>query len=419
MGVVGSVLYRLVPGLELPTGAVLSLNFGILLLFFLTFTQTYPESRTLPYLRLLLAIPSLYFFWDHGFGDYETDRRMGYVGISCNALYGFMRVIDLCFVGFWHREMPMLVRHGGEKDGEPIPMPTTLLGRLAYSFDLLTSVRGPSMFSDRRWNWTPSAIVKHMRKPVTRREFLVSNVKFFLGVYLVVDLFETMQETHAFDTRHMYPVTGDPSLGFLSQCFYAFFVCVGTALGILISYTILSIICVALGSPPSTWPPIFTSPFSATSLGDFWTHRWHAIFRRNFDRLSLIPLAIFPTASRKILRASTIFTLSALLHVFLLYRIYPDEMHPRYKIFDPPIFQFFLSQPLGILIESGVVHPLTKGLSDPLRMTLRRSWAWGWMLWSGRLWSDVWIGKGLWDAGENYVGFSVIRGALRGQWLHI
>lgn len=30
------------------------------------------------------------------------------------------------------------------------------------------------------------------------------------------------------------------------------------------------------------WPPLFDQPLHATSLRDFWSNRWHAVFRRNF-----------------------------------------------------------------------------------------------------------------------------------------
>ncbi|KAG8680924.1 hypothetical protein FRC09_017872, partial [Ceratobasidium sp. 395] len=30
------------------------------------------------------------------------------------------------------------------------------------------------------------------------------------------------------------------------------------------------------------WPPLFDDPPNATSLRDFWSNRWHSVFRRNF-----------------------------------------------------------------------------------------------------------------------------------------
>ena len=114
-----------------------------------------------------------------------------------------------------------------------------------------------------------------MRKPITRREFLVPYILSSICSRRYRRRTRLTRDTCT-RSRATPPSVSSPNA---STHF-------SSALGILISYTILSIICVALGSPPSTWPPIFTSPFSATSLGDFWSHRWHAIFRRNFDRLS-------------------------------------------------------------------------------------------------------------------------------------
>ncbi|KAF8316130.1 hypothetical protein DL93DRAFT_794859 [Clavulina sp. PMI_390] len=48
-------------------------------------------------------------------------------------------------------------------------------------------------------------------------------------------------------------------------------------------YTVFSLIGVLLcGSNPSSWPPLFDSPWISTSLHDFWGRRWHQLFRRSF-----------------------------------------------------------------------------------------------------------------------------------------
>ena len=53
--------------------------------------------------------------------------------------------------------------------------------------------------------------------------------------------------------------------------------------------TILAI--VVLGQDPAQWPPPFDAPWYATSLSDFWGHRWHQFFRHIFLRLGGYPLS--------------------------------------------------------------------------------------------------------------------------------
>jgi len=46
-----------------------------------------------------------------------------------------------------------------------------------------------------------------------------------------------------------------------------------------------------LGQDPAQWPPPFDAPWRATSLGDFWGHRWHQFFRHIFLLLGGYPLS--------------------------------------------------------------------------------------------------------------------------------
>jgi len=111
-----------------------------------------------------------------------------------------------------------------------------------------------------------------------------------------------------------------------------------------------------------------------------------------------------------------IFLLSGTLHLFLLYPVPTDEEHPHGALLNTSTLKFFLSQPLALLFESLVVQNVTRNLPEPLRTTLDRAWTAGWLLCSGRWYSNVWAGKGMWDPQETLVGFSVIRGLWKGQW---
>lgn len=49
------------------------------------------------------------------------------------------------------------------------------------------------------------------------------------------------------------------------------------------NYDVLALVGVAVcRQDPVQWPPFFQSPWLATSLRDFWSHRWHQLYRRLF-----------------------------------------------------------------------------------------------------------------------------------------
>lgn len=176
---------------------------------------------------------------------------------------------------------------------------------------------------------------------------------------------------------------------------------------------------------------MFDQPFQSTSLRDFWTHRWHHIFRRSFDRIASVALFFVPvkgsrSVARNIVRAVIIFALSATFHLFLLHRTYhplqyvfnsqgsSSSLQPIRHLLDTSTVKFFLSQPLGLFIERFLVFPITAQFPESMRTSIRRAFAWMYLLNSGRWWCDAWVRAGLWE--EPLVGFSVFRGLLKGQW---
>ncbi|EJU04807.1 hypothetical protein DACRYDRAFT_27555, partial [Dacryopinax primogenitus] len=60
---------------------------------------------------------------------------------------------------------------------------------------------------------------------------------------------------------------------------------IGTAIYAYVStlHTLLSLLFVGLlHAPPSLYPPVFDRPWELTSLTQFWSRRWHQLFRRPF-----------------------------------------------------------------------------------------------------------------------------------------
>jgi len=316
------------------------------------------------------------------------------------------------------------------KSGKHVALPTTLQGRALYSIDLLTSVRGASWLRDMAWDWSPRYILTAPRVKTNKLQWLAKNIASFILQHIALDLVDTIHHMHEWSPHEPHPVI---SLSIPEQLIYSLCVCSETVLSITIPTRLYSTLFVCLGSDIGSWLPMMNQPFQSTSLQDFWTHRWHHIFRRSFDRMAAVALFFVPTRAispfaRNVLRATIIFGFSATFHIFLLHRTY----HPLQSVIaslgntglsalphvrpllDSSTLKFYLSQPLGLLFERAVIFPITAQFPGPLRSTLRRAYAWAFLLNSGRWWCEAWIRAGLWE--EPHVGFSVVRGLWKGQW---
>ncbi|KAF8678813.1 KR domain [Rhizoctonia solani] len=405
-----------IPGLLVPPEANIHLTIGIHFLLAALYTLTitsHPRAFTL--VRVVLGIPAGYIFYLYAFYPYETPTRGVDIGLAVVGLYGIMRVIDTCIVDLLvgvHTPPRWVV------DGKVLPLPTSFFGRLGYSIDYLLSLRGTSIFKNTTWDWIVPSTKRRMPSPKTSRlVFLASASWSLFKQYLIYDALDTLNKSRIWDNRLPHPIT-DGGLNIFEQLTFAFSVCAGTALSISFPATMVAIFAVACGAPVEAWPPMFDAPFSAVSLADFWTRRWHSLFRRVFDRLSLGIIhglekihAPLPSHLRKTLRAILIFALSATLHLFLMYRLPISDTHHHPSFLDRSTLFFFLSQPFALLVEKTVIEPLSGG-----NIWVTRCWAWGWLLCSGRWWADVWVRRGLWDPKEKVVGYSVARRLLKGTW---
>ena len=255
---------------------------------------------------------------------------------------------------------------------------------------------------------------------MSKTQFLTAGFLSLLRQYITLDVIDTINKSRTWNIRNPHPIT---TLPFHEQIVFSISVCIGILLSITLPYTVTSCLAVCLGSHPSSWPPMFNAPFTSTSLVDFWTRRWHAIFRHVFGRLSTAILYVLPIPNYKPLnhkartiRAIVIFGLSGYLHIMLMHRVI-NMGHPR-TFLDPSILKFFLLQPMGLVMETLVVVPLCDAtFGVRWRNTITRAWTWMFMLFLGRYWSDVWVSSGLWDENEKVVGISLIRGIIKGQWI--
>ncbi|KAG9030411.1 hypothetical protein FRB95_003969 [Tulasnella sp. JGI-2019a] len=447
---------------EIPLAACVSPLIGISILAICIYTTLIP-NRHLRYLRLLLSLPGFFCFVDFAWSTWyeRMHNRTSFLALGTISCYGIMRLLETC----WIRELdedtprwiskPMKVvemetetkakltiwrdvavnggrnRNGLTRDRFVLQLPTRTWKRILYTLDLLTNVRGTSWFADRTWDFAPSYARTFVPPTGTSRiPFIFTQIKSMAVQYLVMDVIDTFIKSQlpSWNKASSSPVTTLNSI--LFQLAASFAVCCTTILYLTIPYAFMSASFVAMGSSPTSWPPIVFDPLSSRSLVDFWGRGWHHIFRRVFNRISMAILWPIRSSHKKHIpaaRKTCIFLLSATLHLALLTTLQPrkpavDNPHPRShrSLVEMGTIKFFMAQPIGLFIESCVVQPLVRSLfgsSTRLQAHALRGFVWCWLLWTGRWWADAWIGGGMYDETEMPVIWSPFRGLIWGTWI--
>lgn len=404
------------PSLLVPVESAPAATLAFLYLLLAIFTLTLKRSFWVVSTRFLLSAASCYWFWKFGF-RHEVPNRTVESGMAIICGYGIFRNIETSF-GYLLEPLPRWVQHGVAQK-----IPNTFIWRVIWSLDLLFSMRGTSYLPKTHWDFAPRSLIapKHDK---SRIHFLRDQTISLLGQIILMDFFDTTIKARSWPTmvQAAHPLT---TLHFHYQLHYAFSLCITTALAISIPYTSLSMVAVLVGCPTAGWPPLFDDPFHANSLQAFWTHKWHASFRRVF---LMVSAAIVDASKRWIpngrarsaFRGLCVFLSSCILHLILMYRIRPVGFSAKdMSFFEAETMLFFLLQPCGMLIEVLVVREVAASVfgKESHKVGLcTRVWAWIWLLWTGRYWTEVWIRHGLWRPEERVVGYSIFRGVLYGEW---
>lgn len=111
--------------------------------------------------------------------------------------------------------------------------------------------------------------------------------------FAIFDVAETIQKMFpgigSFDGGIFYPGLSLP-LRLLTSTFITLVLGLSALAMIEMSYDVAALVSVGVfGQSPATWPPIFNSPWKATSLQDLWGRRWHQMLRRTSTLLGGTP----------------------------------------------------------------------------------------------------------------------------------
>lgn len=257
------------------------------------------------------------------------------------------------------------------------------LQRLWDTFDLATNLRGHG------WSWSRGLQVPPETRPTHSR-----------GIFLLVTLLNLIKFVLIADHLHWVvqwfaPATigapsggtiHDPSLplihNFLRSTLISFLTGLLICSSIQAVYELLTVIGVGVFQQhPLQWPPMFDSPWLATSLTEFWAKRWHQMFRDVFIATGGKPLSLLIGRAGGVIGA---FFISGVLHDFGLWGM------GRGAEFST-VGGYFLLQSLGILLE----HTWKHFTGVRVGGILGRVWTHCWVVLWGSLIIDAWCRKGL------------------------
>lgn len=255
--------------------------------------------------------------------------------------------------------------------------------------DLMTNLRGLG------WSSSKGLIVPQEKRSNSTILFLLRS---FATIIVQVTLSEFVQNI----LRQVYPViyspTGgsmyDPSLPPLLRYVQSalFTIWVGSAGYLAINSIYLFTACVSVllfRHSPADWPPLFDSPWRATSLAEFWNKRWHQMYRRSFIVLGAKPfLAIFGGGQSLVSRAAAVlgaFLVSGILHDWATWGM-GCGTDPR------AVLGFFLMNGVGVLLEECWRRSAP---GREVRGWVGWVWTTAWLVGWAQMFVDAWLVRGL------------------------
>ncbi|KAH9022942.1 hypothetical protein EDB85DRAFT_2119593 [Lactarius pseudohatsudake] len=264
-----------------------------------------------------------------------------------------------------------------EGQHDPVERPLTIPNVLLDACDLLCNQRGI------RWSWGSKSFLRTL-PPSPSLAAVVFKLLLKLTVYdmaiYIVRRIRPLLDTPAGDTffdPHLDPLPRAALAGFLTLC------------GGLIAYTNIDMMyhiasLVGRGllrQPAADWPAVSARPWTATSIADFWSFRWHQFLRHTLIKFGARPGGALFGRPGALLGA---FGISAVLHYVGMWGV------GRGLEFSSA-GAFFVLMGVGVVLER--IWQRTTGTQ------VRGFWGWvwtmGWTLFWGTFMLDGWARHGL------------------------
>lgn len=451
-------------------------SYAVLLLCLSLLTLSFDDAICHRLLRFILLPPIIYYFWKACSLYHLFSSCFVASGVATVACYGCFLALQFTDLQFWHSSITRpswLIR---KKDGEKIIVvhrnPEAFLERFFYVFDLFCSLRGTSWISNWEWDWSLyskswNGVACKSTRCLRRRDFLIESFKKAIKLFVLLDIVDTIVKCRDWDSQARGP-SRLYTIPIWQQCIFAIALCFGTSITLDIHYTAFSAFAVWLGNDPDNWPPLFDSPFQATSVSDFWSNRWHQLFRHVFTQFS-IPAVRFVQRSFRgerglpvtFTRIFCAFGISTMLHLFIMYHAerwsilkHGDGNIDRVDFWDVDVIFFFMAQPFGMIFETCILEAIIvdqmfpslfyhtakepneslqkkvngdrttntvhsghvqsqAGTNPPPprwgKVVTMRVFTWTFLAWTGRRWTNKWIRSGFFNNDAKVVPLSLIR----------
>ncbi|KAH9816195.1 membrane bound O-acyl transferase family-domain-containing protein [Melampsora americana] len=129
---------------------------------------------------------------------------------------------------------------------------------------------------------------------------------------------------------------------------------------------------------PTLAHPVFNSPHTVTSLGEFWGKGWHQLFRKSFLVCGALPASGLARKLgggmkvQKICGLFGAFLVSGVMHEYIIHGV-AHKPHPSPHVYFkefPSTFLYFLVQPIGIILEPFIIPHIPR----------RMGGGWTWVL---------------------------------------
>ncbi|TFK40027.1 membrane bound O-acyl transferase family-domain-containing protein [Crucibulum laeve] len=149
-----------------------------------------------------------------------------------------------------------------------------------------------------------------------------------------------------------------------------------------LAYDLLTLIAMfVFRQQPSQWPPLFDTPWLASSLTEFWAKRWHQLFRDCFISLGGKPLSLLLGRIGGVLGA---FLISGILHDFGLWGMGKGTEFQS-------MGGYFILMGVGIILE----HTWRRIAGVRVGGILGWIWTIMWVVGWGNILVDAWSRRGL------------------------
>ncbi|KAJ6607396.1 membrane bound O-acyl transferase family-domain-containing protein [Mycena sp. CBHHK59/15] len=249
--------------------------------------------------------------------------------------------------------------------------------------DLTLSLRGCG------WNWSAGMKVPKPTRPSTPTSAfiflalvsIVTHIFIFDSMHLAIQLWAPTTIGSS-EGGSIYDLSiRDPFTRYLRSSTITILVGLLIYGAIQIGHDAFSIIGVTiLRQSPSQWPPIFASPWSTSSLTDFWASRWHQVFRYDFISLGAKPFSLVAGRVGGVIGA---FFVSGMLHYVAFWGMGNGT--------DIGVLLFFLMQAVGVVLEGFWRRVTGERVKGPLGWIWTAIWLVGW----GPLMVEPWCLGGL------------------------